>query len=157
MTIAGPVSRGIRVIIVVLVLLAAACSETSGQNLERDDFLGDWDSLTTNGRARLTFEYTGGLYRYVFSAPGGDFGNIALNPGSDILSRGIWGLSGSVITLFDEEGFPLSCPVSDRFDVLMSSDRDTFILTFIGDDVEGCLTRAQILEGTGWSLQVSAS
>ena len=157
MTVARPVSRQIRVLIGFLILGAAACSGNSGQNLAREDFLGDWDSLTTNGRARLTFEKSGGQYIYLFSAPDGDFGSIVLDPGSDILSRGSWNLRGSVITLFDEEGYPLSCPVSDRFDVLMSDVRDSFIFTYLGDDVDGCLTRAQILEDSGWSLQVSVS
>ena len=136
-----------------VVLGSVTCeSQIEGQVLP-EDLYGTWESLTSHGRAELVFSRTDGRNRYVFQAPDGTFGDIVLLPGSDVISQGLWSLNGVVLSLLDEGGLPLSCPLNDPFEVLMSEERDAFALTYLGDAENGCLTRAGLLEEAGWRLQ----
>ncbi len=131
-------------------LVAMSCQGDITAALDESDLMGRWRSETLNGVAEITFSQVDGLNRYIFSAPDGDFGDIVLLPGNNVLSQGLWGLAGNVLALVDEDGFPLACPETVQFVVGMSSSGLAFTLASVdtGDNV--CLTRSQILGESGW-------
>ena len=137
-------------LILAVSLVALSCQSGITVTLEEGDLIGRWRSTTLNGVAEITFSQTGGLNRYIFSAPDGDFGAIVLLPGTNVLSQGLWGLAGNVLALVDEEGFPLACLATDRYIVEMSDSGSAFTLASVATDDNACLTRSQILEESGW-------
>ena len=147
----------VAVMLAAIVLGSVTCESRIEENLLPEDLFGTWQALTSNGRAELVFSRSDGRNRYAFQAPDGTFGNIVLLPGSDVMSQGFWSLDGVVLSLLDEGGLPLSCPLNDPFEVLMSDKRDAFTLTYLGEIEDGCLTRAGLLEEAGWSLQSSGA
>ncbi|MCH8327372.1 MAG: hypothetical protein IID15_02450 [Candidatus Marinimicrobia bacterium] len=131
-------------------LMALSCQSDITVMLAENDLFGRWRSTTINGVAEIAFSQTEGLNRYIFSAPDGDFGDIVLLPGTNVLSQGLWGLAGNVLALVDEDGFPLACPETVQFVVEMSSSGLAFTLASVdtGDNI--CLTRSQIMGESGW-------
>ena len=144
-----------RLLLLGTALVTFSCQSTSEVMIAESDLIGSWRSITVNGVADLSFSQSDGLNRYVFSAPDGDFGSISLLPGSNVLSQGLWSIAGNVLALLDEDGFPLTCPETDRYIVEMSSSGAAITLTSGGSEPP-CLTRSQIFEEAGWLLQTEA-